>query len=127
MTVVASKLPRVGPGLLAGVLLMVNAHAQTPASGPGAGKDQQKSAAPAGAKDNVQLDPAIIKGQQGLPKVLNIVPWKRPGGGDMPGRPGVSLIDEALSPLDRGEMRRELRYQHDLEGAGGSSSTTEGQ
>lgn len=71
-----------------------------------------KPAAP--TNDSMNLDPSTIRGQQALPKVLNIVPWKRAGAGGLPGRPGASLLGDLLAPLDRGEVRRELRYQRDI-------------
>jgi hypothetical protein len=42
--------------------------------------------------------------------VLYIVPWKKPLPGDLSGRPLVSVLDEALAPIDRDVFRRELRY-----------------
>ena len=107
MTTIARRMPRIGWMLVAAALMTLNVHAQ----------ESEKRPAPA-QKDPVPLDTTTIKGQQGLPKVLNIVPWKRAGGGDPPGRPAVSLVDDALSPLDRGEMRRQLRYEQDLQAAG---------
>ncbi len=42
--------------------------------------------------------------------MLYIVPWKKPLPGDLAGRPPVSVIDEALAPLDRDVFRRQVRY-----------------
>ena len=76
----------------------------------------QKGAAPAGAKgsgkaeDHLQLDTTEITGNQELPKVLYIVPWKRSDLGDLLGKPANSLIDEVLQPVDRDVFRRENRY-----------------
>jgi len=70
---------------------------------------------PASATDSVNLETSTIRGQQALPKVLNIVPWKRAGAGGLPDRPGASLLDDVLAPLDRGELRRQLRYQRDID------------
>ena len=128
MTMVASRAPRIGWLALAICVLSLNAQAAGEAASaakPGA-KAKPATVAPT-QKDPLPLDTTTIKGQQGLPKVLNIVPWKRAGGGDLPGRPAVSLVDDALSPLDRGEMRRQLRYEHDLQTAAESpaAATTE--
>jgi hypothetical protein len=38
------------------------------------------------------------------------VPWKKPGPGDLSGRPLVSVLDEALAPVDRDVFRRQVRY-----------------
>lgn len=73
--------------------------------------------------DNMNLETSTIRGQQALPKVLNIVPWKRAGAGGLPGRPGASLLDDVLAPLDRGEVRRELRYQRDITADAGQAAS----
>ena len=44
------------------------------------------------------------------PRSLYIVPWKKPGAGDLSGRPLVSVLDEALAPVDRDVFRRQVRY-----------------
>jgi hypothetical protein len=62
------------------------------------------------AQDRVDLDATQITGNRELPKVLYIVPWKRPDLGDLPGRPLNSLLDEVLAPVDRDVFRRETRY-----------------
>ena len=62
------------------------------------------------AQDRAELDRAQIIGNRELPKVLYIVPWKKPLPGDLSGRPPVSVLDEALAPLDRDVFRREVRY-----------------
>jgi hypothetical protein len=57
------------------------------------------------------MDRTRITGNRELPKVLYIVPWKKPLPGDLAGRPLVSVLDEALAPLDRDVVRREVRYE----------------
>ena len=66
--------------------------------------------APAFAQDRADIDRTQIIGNRELPKVLYIVPWKKPIAGDLAGRPLVSVIDEALAPLDKDVFRRELKY-----------------
>jgi hypothetical protein len=61
-------------------------------------------------QDRAELDRAQIIGNRELPKVLYIVPWKKPLPGDLSGRPPVSVLDEALAPVDRDVFRREVRY-----------------
>src|SRR5450755_991536 len=68
------------------------------------------ASAAAPAQDRADLDRSQIIGNRELPKVLYIVPWKKPGPGDLTGRPLVSVLDEALSPLDRDVFRRQVRY-----------------
>ena len=62
------------------------------------------------AEDHLQLDTTQITGNQELPKVLYIVPWKRSDLGDLLGRPANSLLDEVLQPVDRDVFKRENRY-----------------
>jgi hypothetical protein len=62
------------------------------------------------AQDRADMDRTRITGNRELPKVLYIVPWKKPVPGDLSGRPLVSVLDEALAPLDRDVVRREVRY-----------------
>lgn len=62
------------------------------------------------AQDRADIDRAQIIGNRELPKVLYIVPWKKPVPGDMSGRPVASVLDEALAPIDRDVFRRQLQY-----------------
>ena len=68
------------------------------------------SALPAFAQDRADLDRSQIIGNRELPKVLYIVPWKKPMPGDLAGRPLQSVIDEALAPVDRDVFRRQVHY-----------------
>ena len=61
-------------------------------------------------RDRIDLDASQITGNRELPKVLYIVPWKRPDLGDLLGKPVNSLLDEVLAPVDRDVFRRENRY-----------------
>ena len=62
------------------------------------------------ADDRADLERTKIIGNRELPKVLYIVPWKKPLPGELSGRPVKSVIDEALEPLDRDVFRRQVRY-----------------
>ncbi len=62
------------------------------------------------AQDKAEIDRSQIIGNRELPKVLYIVPWKKPLPGDTAGRPAVSVLDEALAPVDREVFRRQLQY-----------------
>ena len=66
--------------------------------------------APVLAQDRADIDRAQIIGNRELPKVLYIVPWKKPLPGDMSGRPVASVLDEALAPIDRDVFRRQVQY-----------------
>jgi len=65
--------------------------------------------------DTLELGTTSITGNQELPKVMSIVPWKSAQPLDVEGRPADSLLDEVLSPIDRTEMRREIRYRSAFE------------
>jgi hypothetical protein len=97
--------------LVAGVIAGAAAWAALPASA------QSRKAPPAAeplpaatAPDRADLDRSQIIGNRELPKVTYIVPWKKPGAGDLSGRPLVSVLDEALAPVDREVFRRQVRY-----------------
>jgi hypothetical protein len=62
------------------------------------------------ADDRADLERTRIVGNRELPKVLYIVPWKKPAPGDLTGRPMQSILDEALAPIDRDVFRRQVRY-----------------
>jgi hypothetical protein len=64
----------------------------------------------AAAQDRADLDRTQIIGNRELPKVLYIVPWKKPAPGDLSSRPLESVLDEALAPVDRDVFRRQVRY-----------------
>lgn len=49
-----------------------------------------------------------------LPKVLYIIPWKQAPVGDLVGKPVESLLDEALSSIDRNIFLREVSYYESL-------------
>jgi hypothetical protein len=67
-------------------------------------------AAPARAEDRADIDKTQIIGNRELPKVLYIVPWKKPMPEDLSPRPMASVLDEALAPVDRDVFRRQVRY-----------------
>lgn len=66
--------------------------------------------------DSIELERTEITGNQELPKVLYIVPWKKAEPGDLVGKPINSLIDEVLAPIDREEFVRQVNYHDDLYG-----------
>lgn len=62
--------------------------------------------------DRLDLDTTTVTGNRELPKVLYIVPWKKADVGNLPGQPFNTLLDEALTPVDREVFRREVDYYH---------------
>jgi hypothetical protein len=77
-------------------------------------KPQKKAA---DQQDVLQLDSSAVTGNQELPKVLYIVPWKDAGMGDLAGRPVNSLLDEVLAPIDREVFKRQVKYYYQLSAA----------
>ena len=73
------------------------------------------AAAASQAQDRADIDRTQIIGNRELPKVLYIVPWKKPLPGDLAGRPGASVLDEALAPVDRDVFRRQVQYDAQLQ------------
>lgn len=67
------------------------------------------------AQDRADMDRTQIIGNRELPKVLYIVPWKKPLPGDMTGKPLDSVLDEALAPVDRDVFRRQVRYDQQVQ------------
>ena len=68
----------------------------------------QKAAGP--TMDRLELGTTAITGNQELPKVMYVVPWKHAELGDLGGKPLNSLVDEILAPVDRDVFRREISY-----------------
>lgn len=84
------------------------ANAQAAATPP---KPTTSGAAPAKkSSDRIELDTTQISGNRELPKVMYVVPWRRADPGDFAGKPPNSLLDEALTPVDRDVFRRTNRY-----------------
>jgi hypothetical protein len=65
--------------------------------------------------DRVELENTQITGNRELPRVMYVVPWKKPDLGDFGGRPAKSLLDELLQPLDREVFKRQVRYYDALQ------------
>jgi hypothetical protein len=62
------------------------------------------------AEDRIELEGTSIFGNQELPKILYIVPWKDSELPQLQEPPLESLIDQALAPIDRSEFRRQVIY-----------------
>lgn len=59
-----------------------------------------------------------IVGSDEAPAVLNIVPWQERELGAAPGQittPAGSVLDDALNPVDRAELQREIEYLNVLQ------------
>jgi hypothetical protein len=74
------------------------------------------------AQDRADIDRTQIIGNRELPKVLYIVPWKKPAPGDLSARPLDSVLDEALAPIDREVFRRQVRYDAQMQSRAAGSN-----
>lgn len=68
------------------------------------------------AEDSVELEGTSIIGNRELPKILYIVPWKKPNPDSLIDRPVASLLDEVLGAVDRDVFRRQVEYYEFIEG-----------
>jgi hypothetical protein len=105
--------------------------AQTAVSGSEAAQKAAPDAPRAARKaEKLELGTTVITGNQELPKVMYIVPWKHPEAGNLRGKPLQSLVDEALAPVDREVFNREISYFRALQAprdAGVETSVTAGE
>ena len=76
------------------------------------------------AQDRADIDRTQIIGNRELPKVLTIVPWKKPLPGTLAGRPVHSVLDEALAPVDREVFRRQVDYGTQVQSRNASTAST---
>ena len=74
--------------------------------------------------DRLNLDATSVTGNQELPKVLYIVPWKDADAGDLNGKPVQSLLDEVLAPIDREVFQRQISYFEQLHAMEHAAETT---
>jgi hypothetical protein len=122
--------------MLAPILIAFAATAAAQEPEPAAAPAAAESAPPAAPEasrdtrfktmDRLELGTTSITGNQELPKVMYVVPWKKSELGDLSGKPARSLIDEILAPVDRDVFRREIGYFETLsEGIQGEASQGE--
>ena len=72
------------------------------------------AASAAFAQDRADIDRTRVIGNRELPKVLYIVPWKKPPPGELSGKPVNSVLDDLMAPLDRDVFRRHVNYDQQL-------------
>jgi hypothetical protein len=66
------------------------------------------------AQDRADLERTQVIGNRELPKVLYIVPWKKPLPGELSGKPINSVLDGLMTPVDRDVFRRHVNYDQQL-------------
>jgi hypothetical protein len=98
----------------------VNVSDVQPSQGPRVAQRTSAQADQGGLRvvDRLDLGTTSITGNQELPKVLYIVPWKRSDLGNLVGRPVNTLLDEVLAPVDPEVFERHLDYYDTLYGEG---------
>jgi hypothetical protein len=69
-------------------------------------------------QDRAELERSRIVGNRELPKVIYIVPWKKPLPDALNGKPPASVLDEVLAPIDRDVHRRHVSYHAQLASPG---------
>jgi hypothetical protein len=75
------------------------------------------------AQDRAEIDRTQVIGNRELPKVLYIVPWKKPPPGALSGKPLNSVLDDLLAPVDREVFRRHMNYDQQLNTATAAATT----
>lgn len=100
------KMRHVQPLLLG----LVAAVAAVQAADPQPAVPPAPTAATPKVQDRLELDATQITGNKELPKVMYVVPWRRPDLGEFAGKPPNSLLDALLQPVDRDVFRRQNRY-----------------
>ena len=95
-----------------------------PGTGPAAAP--QPGVTGSKAQDRIQLDTTQISGNRELPKVMYVVPWRKSDVGEFAGKPPNSLLDEALTPVDRDVFRRQNRYYSALQGGAADAKSQPG-
>lgn len=95
---------------------LAGAADEASAAGPSAvlATDVRRRARSGGVMDELDLGTTEVTGNQELPKVLYIVPWKKSDPGEVTGKPVNTLLDEVLAPIDRTEFMRQVDYYGDL-------------
>ena len=66
--------------------------------------------APLLAQERLDLQGIEIIGNQELPRILYIVPWKPVERFDITSPPIVSIMEQKLSPLERASFKRKIHY-----------------
>lgn len=67
------------------------------------------------AQERANVDGPAILGNQELPKVLYIVPWKKSVQSEVAGKGFVSVVNEDLVPIDREVFLRQMQFQSQLQ------------
>lgn len=110
----AAEIEELEPGVSSADLAAISEEADAGTPTAVLAQDVRRRQVNNGVMDEIDLDRTEITGNQELPKVLYIVPWKKSDPGDLTGRPVNTLLDEVLAPIDRSEFIRQVEYYDEL-------------
>jgi hypothetical protein len=123
---VPAHAPVAGPAAVVPPAPAAAPASRTTKPGTGTAAAPQPGATGSKSQDRIELDTTQISGNRELPKVMYVVPWRKADLGEFAGKPPNSLLDEALTPVDRDVFRRQNRYYSALQpGAAGAESKDE--
>jgi hypothetical protein len=104
-------------GLLIGLLLLAGV------GGVSSAQAQDETVDQTGASlDSLALGTTSVSGNRELPRVMVVVPWKSATPARLGGRPIVSLVEAALTPVDPEVFKRQLDYYALLHSEAGESA-----
>ena len=110
----AAEIDELEPGVSSEDLSTIGEDAESVAPTAVLAQDVRRRQVNNGVMDEIDLGRTEVTGNQELPKVLYIVPWKRSDPGNLKARPVNSLLDEVLAPIDRSEFIRQIDYSDEL-------------
>ena len=110
----AAEIDELEPGVSSATLTEIASDAEPAEPAVVLAKDVRRTEGTYGVMDEIDLDRTEVTGNQELPKVLYIVPWKKSDPGNLTGKPVNTLLDEVLAPIDRSEFIRQVGYYDDL-------------
>jgi hypothetical protein len=110
----AAEIDELEPGVSSEDLSTIGEEEESAAPTAVLAQDVRRRQVNNGVMDEIDLGRTEVTGNQELPKVLYIVPWKRSDPGNLKARPVNSLLDEVLAPIDRSEFIRQVDYYDEL-------------
>ncbi|GFE81605.1 hypothetical protein GCM10011487_36050 [Steroidobacter agaridevorans] len=105
-----------GPAVDTSKTTNVSADQAPPAAEPSTSSERAGGPRAVVRNDRLDLETTTVTGNRELPKVMYVVPWKKSDLGDLPAQPFNTLLDEALTPVDRDVFRREVTYYGAING-----------
>ena len=85
------------------------------------------SAVAQGAEDTIYLEETVISGNQELPKVLYILPWREMAGQGLPVRTLNFEHASVMTPVYPADYKRQLDYRQQLKQRASDSAETPNQ